>query len=84
MITYEQYTRFKGRTAVELIDDNNVLLSDATCAKVAAECARIAHIEATERSYGKQISGAGLKSYKRTANWINGKIEEQEVAHYEG
>lgn len=84
MITYEQYTRFKGRTTIELINDNDVLLSDATCAMVEAECKRIAQVEATEKSYGKQTSGAGPKSYKRTASWINGKIEAHEVAHYEG
>jgi hypothetical protein len=84
MITYDQYLRFNGKTAIELIDDTEVFLSDATCAKVEAECKRIAQIEATEKSYGKQISGAGPKSYKSTGRRINRKIEEQEVAHYEG
>ena len=84
MVTYDQYLRFKGKTAIELINDTDVLLSDVTCAKVEAECKRIAQIEATEKSYGKQIPGAGPKSHKRTARWINSKIEAQEVAHYEG
>jgi hypothetical protein len=84
MITYDQYLRFNGKTAIELIDDTDVLLSDVTCAKVEAECKRIAQIEATEKSYGKQISGSGPKSYERTRGRINRKIEAQEVAHYEG
>ena len=84
MITYSQYIRFKGKTALELINDPDVFFSDENCAKVEAECKRIASIEATEKSYGKQIAGAGPKCYKRTAGWINRKIEAQEVAHYEG
>ena len=84
MITYDQYLRFKGRTAIELINDADVLLSDVTCAKVEAECKRIAQIEATEKSYGKQIAGAGPKNYQATPKWIDRKMEAQEVAHYEG
>ena len=83
-MTYDQYIRFKGKSALDLINDPEVFLNDATCAKVEAECKRIAQIEATEKSYGKQIPGAGSKSYKRTGRRINRKIEEQEVAHYEG
>ena len=84
MITYDQYLRFKGKTAIELINDTDVLLSDVSCAQVEAECKRIAQIEATEKSYGKQIKGAGPKNYKETAKWIDRKMEAQEVAHYEG
>jgi len=83
-MTYEQYLRFRGKTAAELINDPDCFLSDSTCAKVEAECKRIARTEATEKSYGKQIAGAGPKSYKATAKWIDGKMEAQEVAHYEG
>ena len=84
MITYDQYIRFKGKSALDLINDPEVFLSDETCAKVEAECKRIASIEATEKSYGKQTAGAGPKSYKRTSGWINRKMEAQEVEHYEG
>lgn len=84
MITYDQYLRFNGKTAIELIDDPDVLLSDVSCAKVEAECKRIAQIEATERSYGKQTLGAGPNNYQATPKWIDRKIEAQEVAHYEG
>ena len=83
MITYDQYLRFKGRTAIELINDPDVLLSDVSCAQVEAECKRIAQIEATEKSYGKQTLGAGPKSYQVTPKWIDRKMEAQEVAHYE-
>ena len=84
MITYSQYIRFKGKTALELINNPDVFFSDENCARVEAECKRIASIEATEKSYGRQTAGAGPKSYKRTAGWVNRKIEAQEVAHYEG
>jgi hypothetical protein len=84
MITYNQYLRFKGRSAIELINDPDVLLSETTCAKVETECKRISRIEATEKSYGVQVAGAGPKSYRATSKWIDSKIEAQEVAHYEG
>ena len=84
MITYDQYLRFKGKTAIDLISDPDVLLSEVTCAVVEAECKRIAQIEAIEESYGKQIKGAGPKNYQVTPKWIDRKMEEKEVAHYEG
>jgi len=83
-ITYEQYLRFKNRSAIELINDSDVYLSDTFCAKVEAECKRIAQIEAIENSYGVQTKGAGPKNYQTTPKWIDQKMEKQEVAHYEG
>ena len=83
MITYDQYLRFRGRTAAELINDPDCFFSDTNCAKVEAECKRIAQIEAAERSYGTQTKGAGPKNYRSTPKWIDRKMEVQEVAHYE-
>ena len=70
-ITYDQYLRFKSLSIDELMSD--YLFTVQAAISIFKECKRIHGIE----------NPIGI-NFRETLPWINKRIEEAEVRHYEG